>query len=211
MKPSQPIRIMLVDDHLVVRMGLVAVLKAAPRIKVVAEAGTATEALEQYRSARPEVVLMDLRLPGGGGIEAVKAIRAEFPDARILMLTTYDFEEEIHRALEAGASGYLLKNISRDDLVAAIVSVHETGAAAYSPEIAARLAEGSEATALTPREHEVLSLVVKGLTNKDIARLLGFTPRTAKAHMKNLLEKLGASDRTEAAAMALQRGIVPLE
>lgn len=208
---KSPIRIMLVDDHLVVRMGLVAVLKAAPRIKVVAEAGTVAEALEQFRSARPDVTLMDLRLPGGGGIEAVKSIRTAFPSAKILMLTTYDFEEEIHRALSAGASGYLLKNISRDDLVAAIVSVHETGQTAHSPEVEARISSGGGVTLLTPREEEVLKLVVKGLTNKDIARLLGFTARTAKAHMKNLLGKLGAADRTEAAAIALQRGIVPLE
>jgi DNA-binding NarL/FixJ family response regulator len=205
------IRIMLVDDHLMVRMGLIAVLKAAPRIKVVAEAGTTGEAVDRFRAEQPDVTLMDLRLPSGGGIEAVKQIRAEFPEARILMLTTYDFEEEIHRALEAGANGYLLKNITRDDLVAAIISVHESGETVHSPEVAARLSNGAGATSLTPREAEVLRLVVKGLTNKDIARLLGFTTRTAKAHMKNLLAKLGAADRTEAAAIALQRGIVPLE
>lgn len=205
------IRIMLVDDHLMVRMGLIAVLKAAPRIKVVAEAGTTGEAVERFRVERPDVTLMDLRLPNGGGIEAMKQIRADFPNARILMLTTYDFEEEIHRALDAGASGYLLKNISRDDLVAAIVAVHESGETVHSPEVEARLSSGAGATLLTPREAEVLRLVVKGLTNKDIARLLGFTTRTAKAHMKNLLGKIGAADRTEAAAIALQRGIVPIE
>ena len=211
MKSSRPIRVLLVDDHLVVRMGLAAVLKAVPRLQIVAEAADVPDALAQFREHRPDVTLMDLRLPGGGGIAAVKAIRAEFPDARILMLTTYDLEEEIHRAMQAGASGYLLKNISREDLAAAIVAAHETGRAAFSPEVAARVAARAGASELTEREQEVLRLVVKGLSNADIARILGFTTRTAKAHMKHLLHKLGAVDRTEAVGIALQRGIVPLE
>jgi DNA-binding NarL/FixJ family response regulator len=168
-------------------------------------------ALKQFRQHHPDVTLMDLRLPGGGGIEAVKAIRAEFPDARILMLTTYDLEEEIHRAMQAGACGYLLKNISREDLAAAIAAAHETGRAAHSPEVVARLAARQGTSELTTREEEVLRLVVKGLSNADIARILGFTTRTAKAHMKNLLKKIGAVDRTEAVSIALQRGIVPME
>ena len=154
---------------------------------------------------------MDLRLPGGGGIEALKKIRAEFPQAKVLMFTTFDFEEDIHRALQAGAAGYLLKNIGSDQLAAAIVSVHETGVMELSPDLSARLAERANAPDLTLREREVLALVMKGLTNKDIARVLGFTPRTAKAHVTNLIEKLGVSDRTEAAAVALQRGIVAME
>jgi len=211
MKSQKLIRLMLVDDHLVVRMGLIAVLKAIPRLKVVAEAEDVAGAVALFRAQQPDVTLMDLRLPGGGGIEAVRAIRADFPHARILMLTTYDLEEEIHRALEAGASGYLLKNISRENLAAAIIDAHERGAAEHSPEVTARLAESGGGAELTAREREVLALVVKGLSNKDIARILGFTPRTSKAHMKHLLAKLGATDRTEAVAIALQRGIVPLE
>lgn len=210
MKSARPIRVLLVDDFLVVRMGLVAVLKTVPRLQVVAEAADVAGAIAQFRAHRPEVTLMDLRLPGGGGAEAVKAIRAEFPEARILMLTTCDLEEEIHRALRAGVCGYLLKNISREELVAAIVSAHETGGAAHSPEVAARLAAREGTSELTAREHEVLRLVAKGLSNADIARILGFTPRTSKAHMKHLLHKLGATDRAEAVAIALQRGIVPL-
>jgi DNA-binding NarL/FixJ family response regulator len=211
MKNFGPIRVLLVDDHLMVRMGLAAVLKAVPRLQIVAEAADVPGALAQFREHRPDVTLMDLRLPGGGGIEAVKAIRAEFAEARILMLTTYELEEEIHRAMQAGASGYLLKNISREDLAAAIVAAHETGRAEHSPEVAARMAAREGASELTPREIEVLQLVVKGLSNADIARILGFRPRTAKAHMKNLLQKIGAADRTEAAAIALQRGIVAME
>jgi DNA-binding NarL/FixJ family response regulator len=203
--------VLLVDDHPVVRMGLVAVLKAVPRVEIVAEAADVAGGVRQFRTHRPDVTLMDLRLPGGGGTEAVKAIRAEFPEARILMLTTHDLEEEIHRSLQAGACCYLLKNISREDLAAAIVSAHETGRADHSPEVTARLAVREGASELTAREDEVLRLIVKGMSNADIARILGFAPRTSKAHVKHLLEKLGANDRTEAAAIALQRGIVPLD
>ncbi len=211
MTAPKPVRLMLVDDHLVVRMGLIAILKAEPRLRIIAEAEDVASAHAQFRAHQPDVTLMDLRLPGGGGIEAVKAIRAEYPDARILMLTTFDLEEEIHRALQAGACGYLLKNISREDLVQAIVAAHLDGTSTLSPEISARLAASEGSAELTARETEVLSLMVKGLTNKDIARILGFTPRTSKAHVKHLLGKLGATDRTEAVALALQRGIVPMD
>lgn len=210
MTPARPVRLMLVDDHLVVRMGLIAILKAEPRLRIIAEAEDVATAQAQYRAHQPDVTLMDLRLPGGGGIEAVKAIRAEHPDARILMLTTFDLEEEIHGALQAGACGYLLKNISREDLVQAIIAAHRDGTSTVSPEVAERLADSEGSAGLTAREREVLDLMVKGLTNKDIARILGFTPRTSKAHVKHLLNKLGASDRTEAVALALQRGIVPM-
>lgn len=205
------IRVLLVDDHLVVRMGLSAVLKSSERLEIVGEAEDVSGAIERFRELRPDVVLMDLRLPGGGGIEALKSIRGEFPEAKVVMFTTYDFEEDIHRALQAGAVGYLLKNISSEELAAALVSAHDKGTVELSPEVSARLAERDGMVELTAREQEVLGLVVKGLTNKDIARVLGFTPRTAKAHVTNLLVKLGVSDRTEATAVALQRGIVSLD
>ena len=211
MSSDRPIRVLLVDDHLVVRMGLAAVLQPADRLEIVGEAEDVSGAVARFRELRPDVVLMDLRLPGGGGIEALKEIRAEFPEAKVVMFTTYDFEEEIHRALQAGAVGYLLKNISSGELEAALVSAHEDGVVGLSPGISARLAERDGSAELTAREQEVLKLVVKGLTNKDIARVLGFTPRTAKAHVTNLLVKLGVTDRTEAAAVALQRGIVSLD
>lgn len=210
MTGKPPIRVLLVDDHLVVRMGLVAVLQSAEGLEIVGEAADVAGALERFRELLPDVVLMDLRLPGGGGIEALKEIRREFPVAKVVMFTTYDFEEDIHRALQAGAVGYLLKNISSEELAASLVSAHEMGTLELSPEVSVRLAERDGAPELTSREQEVLGLVVKGLTNKDIARVLGFTPRTAKAHVTNLLVKLGVTDRTEAAAVALQRGIVSL-
>ncbi len=205
------IRVLLVDDHLVVRMGLAAVLGSVGRLEIAGEAEDVSGAVERFREVRPDVVLMDLRLPGGGGLEALKAIRAESPQAKVVMFTTYDFEEDIHRALQAGAVGYLLKNISSEELAAALISAHERGTVELSPEVSARLAERDGAAELTAREQEVLRLVVKGLTNKDIARVLGFTPRTAKAHVTNLLVKLGVTDRTEATAVALQRGIVSLD
>lgn len=211
MSSTTTIRVLLVDDHLVVRMGLGAVLKSVRGLEIVGEAEDVDGAVEQYRKHLPDVALMDLRLPGGGGIEALKIIRGEFPEAKVVMFTTYDFEEDIHRALQAGAAGYLLKNTSSEELAAALISVHENGSAALSPEVSARLAERDGGSELTAREQEVLGLVVKGLTNKDIARVLGFTPRTAKAHVTNLLLKLGVSDRTEATAVALQRGIVSLD
>ena len=211
MTEPAPIRILLVDDHLVVRMGLSAVLREVPRLQIVGEAEDVAGAVERFTELRPDVVLMDLRLPGGGGIEALKLIREEFPAAKVVMFTTYDFEEDIHRALQAGAVGYLLKNISSGELAAALVSAHEKGVVELSADVSARLAERDGTVELTAREQEVLGLVVKGLTNKDIARVLGFTPRTAKAHVTNLLVKLGVGDRTEAAAVALQRGIVSLD
>ena len=206
-----PIRVLLVDDHLVVRMGLSAVLREVPRLQIVGEAEDVAGAVERFTELRPDVVLMDLRLPGGGGIEALKLIREEFPAAKVVMFTTYDFEEDIHRALQAGAVGYLLKNISSGELAAALVSAHEKGVVELSADVSARLAERDGTVELTARVPEVLGWVVKGLSNKDIPRVLGFTPRTAKAHVTNLLVKLGVSDRTEATAVALQRGIVSLD
>ena len=204
---KDPVRILLVDDHYVVRAGLAAILNLQPEFAVVAEAEDGSSALERFREHQPDVTLMDLRMPGMSGIEATAAIRQEFPSAKIIMLTTYDGDEDIYRALEAGACGYLLKKTTRQELVKAIRTVYV--AERYIPaEIAQRLAERSPNSNLTAREIEVLQLVVKGLSNREIGGTLGCTERTAKFHVQNILAKLEVSDRTEAATAAIQRGIL---
>ena len=207
-KPTQ-IRLLVVDDHLVVRMGLVALLNRRKDFQVVGEAEDGAEAVEKYREHRPDVCLMDIRMPKLTGVQALAAIRAEFPEARVLMLTTYDGDSDIHGALAAGASGYLLKDVEGEELVLAIREVHRGGR--YLPAgVAQRLAERDGAPQLTPREIEVIELLAKGLCNKEIANVLSFTEFTAKAHVRNILEKLGVADRTGAVTEALQRGIVHL-
>ena len=208
--PSKTIRILLVDDHYVIRMGLAAILGLEPDLRVVAEAEDAAGAVSAFREHRPDVTLMDLRMPGGSGVEATEAIRREFPEARIIVLTTYDMQEDIHRALQAGARGYVLKKASREELVAAIRHVH-AGDRYIPPEVAGRLVERAGAEELSAREVEVLRLAARGLSNKGIAEALEFTEHTAKAHMKRILAKLGAADRTEAVTIALRRGIVSLD
>lgn len=207
-KPSQ-IRLLVVDDHLVVRMGVVALLKRRKDFEVVAEAEDGAQAVERYRQHRPDVCLMDIRMPKLTGVQALAAIRAEFPEARVIMLTTYDGDSDIHGALAAGASGYILKDVEGDELVLAIREVHR-GHRYLPTEVAQRLAERSETGELTPRELEVLQLLAKGLSNKEIASGLNFTEFTAKAHVRNILEKLGADDRMGAVMEAVQRGIVHL-
>jgi DNA-binding NarL/FixJ family response regulator len=203
------IRLLVVDDHLVVRMGLVALLNRQKDFKVVGEAEDGAQAVEKYREHRPDVCLMDIRMPKLTGMQALTAIRAEFPEARVLMLTTYDGDSDIHGALAAGASGYLLKDVEGEELVHAIREVH--GGGRYLPaEVAQRLAERGATPQLTPREIEVLELLAKGLSNKEIASVLNFTDFTAKAHVRNILEKLGVEDRTSAVTEALHRGIVHL-
>ena len=207
-KPPQ-IRLLVVDDHLVVRMGLVALLNRQKDFKVVGEAEDGAQAVEKYREHRPNVCLMDIRMPKLTGMQARTAIRAEFPEAHVLMLTTYDGDSDIHGALTAGASGYLLKDVEGEELVHAIREVH--GGGRYLPaEVAQRLAERGATPQLTPREIEVLELLAKGLSNKEIASVLNFTDFTAKAHVRNILEKLGVEDRTSAVTEALHRGIVHL-
>ena len=207
-KPSQ-IRLLVVDDHLVVRMGVVALLKRRKDFEVVAEAEDGAQAVECYRQHRPDVCLMDIRMPKLTGVQALAAIRAEFPEARVIMLTTYDGDSDIHGALAAGASGYILKDVEGDELVLAIREVHR-GLRYLPTEVAQRLAERSETGELTPRELEVLQLLAKGFSNKEIASGLNFTEFTAKAHVRNILEKLGADDRMGAVMEAVQRGIVHL-
>lgn len=205
-----PLTILIVDDHFVFRAGLRAVLTLRKDFKVVAEAGDVPSALTAFREHRPAITLMDLRMPGGNGIKAVRAIRAEFPEARLVMLTTFDGDEDIHRALEAGACGYLLKSVPGPELLLAIEAA-ALGRDYIPPEVQRRLEERATFGELTDREREVLPLVVKGLTNKDIAGILKFTEFTAKAHVRSLIAKLGAADRTELVSIAVQRGLVHLD
>ena len=205
-----PLTLLIVDDHFVFRAGLRAVLSLRKDFRVVAEADDAASALVEFRRHAPAVTLMDLRLPDETGIESLRHIREEFPAARVLMLTTYDGDEDIHQALEAGACGYLLKSVPGPELLRAIEAA-ALGKRYIPPQVQKRLEERATFGELTDREREVLPFVVKGLTNKDIARILKFTEFTAKAHVRSLLTKLGAADRTELVAIAVQRGLVHFE
>jgi len=207
---SAIITILAADDHPLIRAGLAAVIAGEPDMRIVAEASNGEEALEQYRQLHPAVVLMDLRMPVMDGLSAMRAILAEDPDARIVMLTTYDGDEDIHRALEAGAKGYLLKDMLRTEVLNVIRSVH-SGKRGIPGPVAARLAEHTPRIELTPRELEVLGLVAKGLSNPEIATAIGRTEGTVKVHLKNILQKLNADDRTEAVTTALQRGFIHLD
>jgi len=201
------IRILLVDDHYMVRVGLMAILSLEPEFHVVGEAEDGPHALELFRKHCPDITLMDLRMPGMGGVETTVAIRKEFPDARIIMLTTYDGDEDIYRGLQAGAQGYVLKRVRGDELAAAIKAVH-AGGRYLSAEAARRLSERAPGSDLTARELEVLQYMAKGLDNKEIGGLIGCTRFTAKFHVQNILQKLQVADRTEAVAAAMQRGIL---
>ena len=210
MSLTPPIAILCADDHPVIRSGLQAVVNLEPDMCMVAEAANGEEAIEMYRQHRPDVVLMDLRMPVMDGLTAMTAILGEFPDARIIALTTYEGDDDIHRALSVGARGYLLKDTMRSELLGVIRTVH-AGGRAIPPAVAARLAEYTPRVELTPREREVLQLMAKGFSNGDIARLLGRTESTMKVHVSNILAKLGVTDRTEAVTVALRRGILHLE
>jgi two-component system NarL family response regulator len=207
---EQTIRILVVDDHHIVRQGLVALLSTVSDFEVVAEAGDGTEAVELHRSLRPDVTIMDLRLPHMGGVDAIVAIRAEAPQARFIVLTTFDGDEDIYRALQAGAKGYLLKGMNAGELTDAIRTVH-AGKTRIPSVVAERLAERVSGTELTTRELEVLRLIVQGHSNKEIGNQLHISEATVKTHINNLLSKLGVSDRTQAATTALQRGLVHLD
>lgn len=204
---SKMIRILVVDDHFMVRMGLCASLNVEPDMKVLAEASTGEEALRAYRQHEPTLVLMDVRLPSMSGIETASAILAEFPKARILMLSTHAGEEEIYRSLQAGASGYILKNAIREQLLQAIRQVHR-GERYIDPSVTSILAARLAHRSLTTRELEVLRMIVKGLSNKEIASALNIAEVTVKLHVSHVLEKLDVKDRTHAATEALKRGIV---
>jgi len=206
---AEPLKVMLVDDHYLVRVGLASIVALESDMKVCAEASTGEQAVTLFRSKRPDVTLMDLRLPGMSGSEATRTIRAEFPDARIIMLSTYAGDEEIHVALQSGAMAYLLKSVQREELVQTIRKA-AAGRKHIPPEIAARLANRLPRSQLSPRELHVLGLMVSGKRNKEIARALDISEGTVKIHVSNILGKLGVSDRTEAVTTALQRGIVQL-
>jgi DNA-binding NarL/FixJ family response regulator len=209
MKDSKPIRIFSVDDHPLMREGIAAIIKNEPDMLLVAEASNGREAIQGFREHRPDVTLMDLRLPDISGIDAMVAIRAEFPDARIIMLTTFEGDVEIRRALQAGAVGYMLKTMPRRQLVEVIRRVH-TGKKHIPPEIAAHLAEHLSDESLSKREVDVLQKIAGGNRNGDIAALLFISEETVKGHVKHIMEKLGASDRTEAVAIGIRRGIIQL-
>jgi DNA-binding NarL/FixJ family response regulator len=210
MEGESTIRVMCVDDHPLVRKGVASIIMNEPDMELVAEASGGKEAVEKYRELHPDVVLMDLRMPEMDGTEATRAIRGENPDARIIALTSYDGDQDIYRALEAGVRGYILKEMVHTEVVKAIRTV-QSGKRLMPPEVAERLSEYFPQVALTPREVEVLSFVARGLANKEIAHKLGTANGTIKMHVQNILEKLGASDRTHAVTIAIERGILHLD
>lgn len=206
---SSPIRILTVDDHPLVREGIAGLLGVQTDMAVVGEAGNGREAIQQFRTHRPDVTLMDLQMPEMNGLDALIAIRAEFPEARVIMLTTYEGDVHILRALKAGAQGYLLKNALHSDLLRTIRAVHE-GKRSLSPEASVQVAEHMSDEALTPAEVVVLRLIAAGNANKEIADQLGVTEDTVKGRVKSILSKLDANDRTHAAIIGLKRGIIEL-
>ena len=203
------IRILAVDDHALVRQGISVLLDTESEMALVAEASNGREAIQQFRAHRPDITLMDLQMPEMNGLDAITAIRGEFPDAKIIVLTTYKGDVQILRALKAGAQGYLLKNTIHKELIETIRAVHG-GKKALSPEASFEIAEHATDDALTPAEINVLRLIAAGNANKQIADQLSITEETVKSRVKNILSKLGADDRTHAAMIGLKRGIIDL-
>jgi len=209
MKKSKGIRVLCVDDHPIMRKGIAAIIDGQDDVVSVGEAADGKSAIEQYRTLRPDVVVMDLRMPGLGGVEATTQIRREFPTARIIILTTYEGDEDIHRALAAGAQGYLLKHAVSKELLDSIREVY-SGRRHITPAMAARLAEHTPRVGLTSRELEVVHLIATGLRNKEIGAKLDITEGTVKIHIKNIFGKLEVIDRTRAVVSASQRGFIQL-
>jgi len=209
MKKSKGIRVLCVDDHPIMRKGIAAIIEGQDGVVSVGEAADGKSAIEQYRTLRPDVVVMDLRMPGLGGVEATTQIRREFPTARIIILTTYEGDEDIHRALAAGAQGYLLKHTVSKELLDSIREVY-SGRRHITPAMAARLAEHTPRVGLTSRELEVVHLIATGLRNKEIGAKLDITEGTVKIHIKNIFGKLEVIDRTQAVVSASQRGFIQL-
>jgi two-component system, NarL family, response regulator len=207
---SEPrIRVLVVDDHPLMRIGLRARIEAEPDMEVVAEAGDGPAAIAAYSAHKPDIMLLDLRLPGMDGPQIITVIRRDDPTAKIIILTTYDADEDVYRAVQAGARGYLLKGTFAEGILEAIRNVH-AGRRLIAPEVAARLADRVSSPSLTSREVAVLELVAKGMSNKEIGAALFVSETTIKYHLKNIYSKLGASDRTEAALVATQRGILTI-
>lgn len=209
MKISGKTRILIADDHFVVRMGLVALVGMEADMEVVGEAADGSQAVEAYKKLTPDLVLMDVRMPVKDGIQAAAEIRSQFPAASILMLTTYDGDDDIHKALQAGAQGYVLKNSTKESLIPALRAV-AAGRQWIPKDVASRLAARKSFEELTPRELQVLHELAKGLANKEIADALKISEHTVKDHLKNILGKLRVADRTEAVTTAIQRGIIHL-
>ena len=206
-RSAKPVRILIAEDHIIARAGVQAIVNAQPDMIIVAEAGNGEQALALYRKHRPDVILMDMRMPVMNGFAALSALRGEFPDARVVALSTFGGDEDIRRALNSGAQAYLTKDVLPDELITAIRAVH--AGERYLPELVlATLA--AEKPRLSERELEVLRLVAQGLSNKRIAHVLNIAEDTAKNHVKSILKKLGADDRTQAATEAIQRGIIHL-
>jgi len=203
------IRVFSVDDHPLLREGIAAIINNQPDMSMVAQAANSQDAVEQFRKHKPDVTLMDLRLPDRNGIDTMIAIRSDFPDARVIILTTFEGDVDIKRALEAGARGYMLKSMPPKELVEVIRQVH-AGKKRIPPQLAAQLAEHMSDEALTEREVEVLGQIAGGNRNRDIAERLFITEETVKVHIKHIMEKLGASDRTQAVAIGIRRGIIQL-
>ena len=210
LKEAMAVRILIAEDHLIARAGLSAIINAQPDMTVVAEANNGQQAIALYRQYQPDVSLMDMRMPGTSGYEAVSKIRKDFPDARIVAISTYGGDEDIRRAFLAGVRAYLTKDVLQDELIHAIRTVHARGEY-LSDAVAAVLAAWSPRTELSARELEVLDLIVQGLSNKQIAFSLNIAQHTVKNHVKNILSKLHANDRTDAATAAIRRGVVHLE
>jgi DNA-binding NarL/FixJ family response regulator len=209
MTDAIPIRILSIDDHPLVREGIAVIIDSQPDMKIVGKASTAAEGVQEFRKHLPDVTLMDLRLPDLSGIEAIIAIRAEFPVARIIVLTMFEGDVEIQRALEAGARGYLLKSMPPAELVSVIRQVHG-GKKRLPPEVAAQLSEYIGEESLTPREIEVLQQVSGGNRNREIGEYLGISEDTVKVHLRRIMDKLQARDRTQAITIAVRRGIIRL-
>ena len=207
---KESIRVLVVEDHHVVRQGLVALLSVVDGLEVVGEAADGVEAIVQFRKHQPDVTLIDLRLPRLSGVEVIERIRMETPQARFIVLTTYDGDEDIYRAMQAGARAYLLKGMTSEELIATIRTV-DAGKSYIPPAIAEKLAERMGTEELTPREFDVLEQIVRGKSNKEIATELEISEATVKTHINSMLGKLGVTDRTQAATAAIQRGIVTLE
>ncbi len=209
MSEQVPIRVLTVDDHPLLREGICTLINSQPDMSIVGEASTAAEAVERFRELRPDITLMDVRLPDKNGIDAMLAIRSEFPDARIIMVTSSEGDVEIQRAIGAGAQGYILKSMPPKDMVDAVRMVH-AGKKRIPAAIAAHLAEHYADEDLTAREIEVLQQIAGGNRNRDIGDRLFISEETVKVHIKHIMEKLGASDRTQAVAIAIKRGIIHL-